>query len=127
MKQSAAGLIIWSMIIALPAAGQGTDYTSRNFTTNSCKLFANDAYQAADNLGHGVKLPQLLELVDGAPVSDSEKYRAFQAIQFVWKNQLDNPVLASTLAMGLCLKPKQEMAPIDEPWLTSPRTNGQHF
>ena len=115
------------MMIAIPAAGQDTDYTSRNFTTNSCKLFANDAYQAADNLGRGVRLSQLLELVDGSPVSDSEKYRAFQAIQFVWKNQLDNPVLASTLAMGLCLKPKQEMAPIDEPWLTSPRTNREHF
>ena len=115
------------MIFARPAAGQGADYTGRNYTTNSCELFAYDAYQAADNLDHGVALPDILELIDGAPVSDSEKHRAFQAIQFVWKNRLDNPVLAYTLAMGLCLKPKQEMAPIDEPWLTSPRTAREHF
>ena len=127
MKLLTASMIIWSVLLAFPAAGQGTDYTSRNYTTNSCELFANDAFQAADNLGHGVALPDILELIDGAPVSDNEKYRAFQAIQFVWKNQLDNPVLAYTLAMGLCLKPKQEMAPIDEPWLTSPRTNREHF
>ena len=111
MKMLIASLIIWSMIIARPASGQGTDYTSRNYTTPSCELFANDAYQAADNLDHGVALQDILGLIDVAPVSDSEKYRAFQAIQF----------------MGLCLKPKQEMAPIDEPWLISPRTNREHF
>ena len=127
MKLLTVSLIIWLMIITMPAAGQGTDYTSRNYTTPSCELFANDAYQAADNLDHGVELQDILELIDSAPVPDSEKYRAFQAIQFVWKNQLDNPVLAYTLAMGLCLKPKQEMAPIDEPWLVSPRTNKEHF
>lgn len=127
MKTLIASLIIWSLIIVQPASGQGIDYTSRNYTTTSCELFANDAYQASNNLEHGVSLPDILELIDGAPASESEKHRAFQAIQFVWKNQLDNPVLAYTLAMGLCLKPKQEMAPIDEPWLTSPRTNREHF
>jgi hypothetical protein len=55
------------------------------------------------------------------------KHRAFQAIQLVWKNQLDNPALAYSLAMGLCLKPKQEMAPIDDSWVTSPRTSREFF
>ena len=40
--------------------------------------------KSQNNLEHGVALPYLLELIDGAPASDSEKHRAFQAIQFVW-------------------------------------------
>ena len=55
------------------------------------------------------------------------KHRAFKAIQLVWKNQLDNPALAYSLAMGLCLKPKEEMAPIDDLWVTSPRTSREFF
>lgn len=90
-------------------------------------MFARDAWQAADNFGHRVKLQDLLDLVESAPVSANEKDRAFQAIQLVWNHQLDNPLLAYTVAMGLCLKPKNQMAPIDEPWVTSPRTINGHF
>ena len=122
MKTLIALLITWSLLIAQPVSGQGVDYTSRNYNAHSCELFAKDVWQAADNFSNGVELHDVLELIEGAPVSHSEKDRAFQAIQLVWNNQLDNPVLAYTVAMGLCLKPRQEMAPIDEPWITSPRT-----
>ena len=107
--------------------GQVIDYTNRNYTTYSCELFATDAYQAADNYSRGVVLQDVLELIEGVPVAESMKQRVFQAIQFVWKNQLDNPTLAYSLAMGLCLKPKQVMAPIDEPWVTSPRSSREFF
>ena len=107
--------------------GQGIDYTTRNYTTQSCELFAEDAYQAADTFSRGVVLQDVLELIESAPVADSMKHRVFQAIQLVWKNQLDNPTLAYSLAMGVCLKPKQEMAPMDEPWVTSPRTSREFF
>ncbi len=103
------------------------DYTNRNFTTKSCELFAKNAYQAADTYGRGVELKDILDVIESAPVADSMKHRAFQAIQFVWKNQLDNPVLAYSIAMGLCLKPKENMAPMDEPWVTSPRTIREFF
>jgi hypothetical protein len=122
-----ANIIVWSVFIVLPVQGQGTDYTTRNNTTQSCELFANDAYYAADTFKHGVVLENVLESVNAMSVADSMKHRAFQAIQFVWKNQLDNPTLAYSLAMGLCLKPKQKMAPMDEPWLTSLRTSKEFF
>jgi hypothetical protein len=122
-----ANLIVWSILIAQPVSGQGADYTNRNYTTQSCELFANDAYRAADTFNRGVVLQDVLELINGVPVSENMKHRAFQAIQFVWKNQLDNPTLAYSLAMGLCLKPKQQMAPIDEPWVTSLRTSREYF
>ena len=127
MKTLITILTVWSLLIVQPALGRGDDYTSRHFVLNSCELFAKDAWQAADNFSHGVELQAILELVEGSPVTDDEKDRAFQAIQFVWGNRLDNPVLAYTVAMGLCLKPKQEMAPMDEPWVTSPRTSREHF
>lgn len=127
MKTLTAILITGSLLIALPVWAQGNDYTDRSSIPNACELFAQDAWQAADNLSQGVALPQLLSLLETAPVSDNEKERAFQAIQFVWGHQLDNPVLAYTLAMGLCLKPKHEMAPMDEPWITSPRTISGYF
>ncbi|MGH8121052.1 MAG: hypothetical protein ACRESK_10605 [Gammaproteobacteria bacterium] len=127
MKHINAILIVWSLMIAPVASGAQADYTGRNYVAPACELFAQDASQAAQNFGAGAALPELLDLIEGAPVSDDEKDRAFQAIQFVWKNRLDNPVLAYTVAMGLCLKPKQEMAPMDEPWLTSPRTSREHF
>ena len=114
-------------MIAQPVIGAGVDYTSRNYTTASCELFAKDAYQAADNFKRGVVLQNILELIDSSPVAESMKHRVFQAIQFVWKNQLDNPTLAYSLAMGVCLKPKENMAPIDEPWVTSPRTSKEFF
>jgi hypothetical protein len=127
MKALISVSIVWSLFIALAAAGEGIDYTSRNYTTSACELFAKDAWQAADNFNNGVMLQDILELIEGSPVSDNQKHRAFQAIQLVWNNQLDNPVLAYTVAMGLCLKPKQEMAPMDDPWVMLPRTISGDF
>ena len=127
MKRKLDILIVWYLIIAQSAHGAEADYTSRNYVLPACELFAQDAFQAADNFSRSADLQDMLVLIEGAPVSDEEKDRAFQAIQFVWKNQLDNPLLAYTVAMGLCLKPKQEMAPMDEPWVTSPRTSREHF
>lgn len=127
MKTLIANLIVWLLLITQPVMGQGIDYTTRNYTTQSCELFAEDAYQAADTFSRGVVLQDVLELIESAPVADSMKHRVFQAIQLVWKNQLDNPTLAYSLAMGVCLKPKQEMAPMDEPWVTSPRTSREFF
>jgi len=127
MKILISNIIVWSLITAQPVFAGNADYTNRKNTTIACELFAKDAYQAADNLGDGVALRDILDLIDGSPVSESKKHRAFQAIQFVWKNQLKNSVMAYTLAMGLCLEPKKEMAPVDEPWITSPRTSKEYF
>jgi hypothetical protein len=127
MKILIANLIVWLVVIAQPVMGKGIDYTTRNYTAHFCQLFAKDAFKAADTYGRGVVLQDLLELIESAPVADSMKHRVFQAIQFVWKNQIDNPTLAYSLAMGVCLKPKREMAPMDEPWITSPRTNQEFF
>lgn len=114
-------------MITPPAKSESVDYTSRNYLSAACEMFARDAWQAADNFGRGVRLEDVLNLIESAPVSDNQKDRAFQAIQFVWNHQLDNPLLAYTVAMGLCLKPKNQMAPIDEPWVTSPRTISGQF
>lgn len=122
MKNNIANIIAWSLLIVQPTWGQDIDYTGRSYIMNACELFATDAYQAADNFNNGVVLQDILKLIEGSPVSDDKKHRAFQAIQLVWKNQLENPLMAYTLAMGLCLKPKDKMAPMDEPWLISPRT-----
>ena len=127
MKPLISILIVWSLLITTSVAEEGVDYTDRKYTENSCELFAKDAWQAADNFRDNVELRELLELIDGSPVSDAKKNRAYQAIQLVWNNQIDNPVLAYTVAMGLCLKPKHEMAPIDEPWIISPRTISGHY
>jgi len=127
MKRLTDILIVWSLIIAQSAHGAEADYTGRNYVLPACELFARDASQAAESFNDGIALPKLLELIESVPVSDEDKDRAFQAIQLVWKNRLDNPLLAYTVAMGLCLKPKQVMAPMDEPWLTSPRTSREHF
>ena len=127
MKFLIANVIVLSFIISQPVQAGNADYTNRHNTVNACELFAKDAYQAADNFNDGVVLNDILNLIDGSPVSDSEKHRAFQAIQFVWKNQLANSVMAYTLAMGICLEPKKLMAPLDEPWITSPRTSKEYF
>jgi len=127
MKRITDVLIVWSLIIAQSVHAAEADYTSRNYVLPACELFARDASQAADNFSGGAALPKLLELIESAPVSDEEKDRAFQAIQLVWKSQLENPLLAYTVAMGLCLKPKEVMAPMDEPWITSPRTSQENF
>jgi hypothetical protein len=127
MKTLIANLIIGLLFIVQPVMGQSIDYTSRNYMTHSCELFAKDAYQAANSYSRGVVLQDVLELIETARIADNMKHRAFQAVQFVWKNKLENSELAYSLAMGLCLKPKQAMAPIDEPWLTSPRTSKEFF
>lgn len=114
-------------MLAQPILVLGNDYTTRTYTAHSCELFAEDAYQAADTFRRGVVLGDILDLIENAPVAENMKHRAFKAIQLVWKNQLDNPALAYSLAMGLCLKPKEEMAPIDDLWVTSPRTSREFF
>ena len=110
MRYIIANLIIGLLTVLQPVWAKGTDYVNRANTTNSCMLFASDVYQAADNFSDGVVLQELLSLMESAPIAETKKHRAFQAIQFVWKNQLDNPQLAYTIAMGLCLKPKDKMA-----------------
>lgn len=127
MKPLITMIIVWILTSIQPLAAGGVDYTNRNYTMAACELFAIDAWQAADNFSNGVALEDVLRLIEGAPVADSQKHRAFQAIQLVWNNRLDNPLLAYTVAMGLCLEPKNEMAPINEPWVTSPRTNREFF
>ena len=127
MKFLITNVIVWSFIMSQSVYAGNADYTNRHNTVIACELFATAAYQAADNFNDGVVLNDILNLIDGSPVSDSKKHRAFQAIQFVWKNQLANPVMAYTLAMGTCLEPKKEMAPLDEPWITSPRTSKEFF
>ena len=127
MKFLITNVIVWSLIVSQLVYAGNADYTNRHNTVIACELFAKDAYQAADNFAHSVVLEDILDLIDGSPVSEGKKHRAFQAIQFVWKNQLDNPVMAYTLAMGICLEPKKVMAPLDEPWITSPRTSKEHF
>ncbi|MEQ8289987.1 MAG: hypothetical protein RIB78_09700 [Gammaproteobacteria bacterium] len=127
MKNVLALLILLSGIHALPVYGQGVNYTSRNFTIAACKMFGNDAYIAASSYAHGEKLPDILELIEQAPLAENKKLRMFQAVQFVWKNQLDNPVLAKSIALGLCLKPKHLTAPMDEPFFTSPRTSKEFY
>jgi hypothetical protein len=119
--------ILWFIVLSKPIQVLANDYTTRTYPVHSCELFAEDAYQAADTYRRGVILKDILDLIENASVTDSMKHRAFQAIQLVWKNQLDNPALAYSLAMGLCLKPKQEMAPIDDLWVTSPRTSREFF
>ena len=125
MNRLKTSLIAWLILFA--PASMAVDYTNRNNMTHVCELFADNAYQAASKFHKSVLLQDVLALMDSAPITDSQKQRVHQAIEFVWKNQLDNPVLASTLAMGQCLKPKQVMAPLDDPWITSPRTNQEFF
>ena len=127
MRSLIVYLILWFIVLSKPIEVLATDYTTRTYPAHSCELFAEDAYQAADTYRRGVILKDILDLIENAPVADSMKHRAFQAIQLVWKNQLDNPALAYSLAMGLCLKPKHEMAPIDDLWVTSPRTSREFF
>lgn len=122
-----ANLIVWIVLIVPPALGQGIDYTTRNYTLQSCELFASDAYRAANIYKQEIILDDILNTMDALSIAESQKHRAFQAIQFVWKNQLDNPTLAYSLALGLCLKPKNKMAPIDEPWAISPRTSKEFY
>lgn len=122
-----ANLTITLLLITQPVFGKGIDYTTRNYSARYCKSFAQDAYQAANTYSHGVLLQDVLDTIENANITDSNKHRVFQAIQFVWKNQLDNAVLAYSLAYGQCLKPKHNMAPIDEPWITSPRTSKEYF
>ena len=127
MNRVLAILILNGVLAGSPAFGEGVDYTNRKYTIASCELFANDVYHAADGFARGDKLTDILKLMEKMPLADSKKHRLFQAVQFVWKNRLDNPVLARSIAMGLCLEPKHQMAPMDEPWVTSPRTNKEFF
>ena len=122
-----ANLIIVLLIMSQSVLAKGIDYTTRNYSARYCKSFAHDAYQAANTYRYGVMLEDVLDTIEKANITDSNKHRIFQAIQFVWKNQLDNEVLAYSLAYGQCLKPKHNMAPIDEPWITSPRTSKEYF
>ena len=127
MKTFIASLILWLIIFAAIAYAEPVNYTNRKNTDIACEPFAKDAYQASHQFKRGVALGDLLMMIEAAPVSDGQKNRVFEAIQLVWKNQIDNPILASTIAMGLCLKPKRAMAPLDDDWAVSPRTIGDYF
>jgi len=120
-------LLVLCVFAAISTDVKANDYTQRTYTLNACKLFARDAYLAANNLHKGMQRMDLLSFIYQSTVSPNEKNRASQAIDFVWDNQLDNPLMAYTLAMGTCLTPKDNKAPIDEPWVVSPRTSREYF
>ena len=128
MKLTIKRVLFWYFAIIAPLAWAVEDnYTNRDYTAIPCGMFSHDVYQASDNFRNKIVLQDLLNFIENVTVTDNQKQRAFQAIQFVWKNQLDNPQLAYTLAMGLCMKPKTEMAPLSEPWTVSPRTSREYF
>ena len=127
MKTFIASLLLWLILFAALASAEPVNYTNRNNTDIVCELFAKDVYQASHQFKNGMPLRDLLVAIEAAPVPESQKDRVFEAIQLVWKNQLNNPVLATTLAMGLCLKPRQAMAPLDDIWAVSPRTISDEF
>lgn len=127
MNRVTAVLMIVLVFTPLQLAAMDVDYTDRSYTINACKLFGSDAYIASSSYARGDNLVDILKLIEHEPMPDSSRQRAFQAVQFVWKNQLDNPVLAKSVAIGLCLKPKKQMAPMDEPWFTSPRTSKEFY
>lgn len=102
-----------------------TDYTNRKNIANACGLFARDAYVAAGYFSNGVYLNDILEMIDESPAQEGRKQRAFQAVQFVWRDQITEPAIAYTLAMGMCLTPKKNT--YENPWLTSLRTNKEYF
>ena len=122
MKMFFFSLMLSLVLFAAVASAQSVEYTNRKNTDFACELFARDAYHAAQQLQNGNDLTMVLNAIEYAPVSPGAKHRAFEAIQLVWKNQLHNPVLASTIAMGLCVSPRQTMAPLDDVWAVSPRT-----
>ncbi len=127
MNRVTAVLMIVLLSTPLQLAAMEVDYTDRSYTVNACELFGSDAFIAASSFARGDDLADILKYLEHASMPDSTRMRAFQAVQFVWKNQLDNPVLAKSVAIGLCLKPKQQMAPMDEPWFTSPRTSKEFY
>jgi len=99
------------------------NYSDQKYDPNACELFAHDAEKASINFQRGVTLQTILKTIEHAPLTDSQKERVFQAVQFVYGNEIDNPVLAYQLAMGLCLQPRYYMSPQDDPWHTNPRMN----
>lgn len=119
--------IIALLISATPVYGVDVNYTSRSFTQYACEQFAHDVYQASSTYKYGIELPKVLSSVENMVGTETKKHRVFEAIQFVWKNQLDNPTLAYSLAMGLCLPPKKARVPLDEPYMVSPRTAKPFF
>lgn len=109
----------------------GISYTDQKLTNNACELFAKDAYQAAENYARGVELEQLLNLIESTPdsmVPASQKERIFQAIQLVYGRQIDNPIAASQIAMGVCLPARSELAPLENIYIgINPKLQKYYF
>ena len=100
------------------------DYTGGNIVPNSCDLFAKDAVRASWHYTNDANLSYLLDSVSTIP-DDTDRDRIGQAIQFVWKNQIRNSMVAYTVAMGACLSPRK-LPPSDDP-LRSYRSNAGYF
>ncbi len=107
---AALGFFLYLYVMVAYAA----DYTNQNNVGHVCDLFAKDTVQASNAYKHGANLPHLLESFNVADVSEGQKDMASQAIAFVWKHQIDDPILAYILAMSACLKQKSVMAPSDD-------------
>lgn len=100
------------------------DYTNQKNTIQACQLFGQDAAQAAGFYKSQTALDDLLGMIQGSPATDSQKERASQAIQYVWKNQISDQQAAFQLAMGACLHEKRSLAPVDDDFLSF-RVNGE--
>ena len=68
MRSLIVYLILLFMKILNPINVLANDYTTRTYTVNSCKLFAEDAYQASDTFRRGIVLEEILNLIENAPV-----------------------------------------------------------
>ena len=97
--------IILIFLLSITNVIAAVDYTARQYHVNTCNLFAAKARAVSHLLSNNISLNNLLTHIEHLRITDSTKERLFQAIQFVWANQIDNPHLAYTLAMGTCIQP----------------------
>lgn len=90
-----------------------TGFTDGQYLPHACNGFASAAkHVTAEVKNRHYSLSEFLSILNSSSMSKFKREQIEEAIQWVYANQIDNPLIAESTAMAMCLGKKKKS---DEP------------
>ena len=98
-----------SLLLA-SAINSPVGYVDGNYLPHACNGFAFAAeYVATEIRNQNYSLTDFTSSLDNSGISKEKREQIDEAIQWVYSNQINNPVVAKQIAMAICLGKKNKM------------------
>ena len=88
-------------------------YVDGNYQPHVCNRFASAAEHVTTEIkNQNYSLPDFISSLDNTQMSKEKREQIDEAIQWVYSNQIENPIVAKQTALAVCLGEKNN---VDDP------------